>query len=45
MNLVTLLIVMVVSGVISDVNMAETSNGNQREEIHLTQDTEQENGR
>ena len=31
------------SGVISDVNMAETSNGNQREEIHLTQDTEQEN--
>ena len=28
---------------ISDVNMAETSNGNQREEIHFTQDTEEEN--
>ena len=31
------------SGFISDVNVAETSNGNQHEEIHLTQDTEQEN--
>ena len=31
------------SGVISDVNVAETSNGNQHKEIHLTQDTEQEN--
>ena len=31
------------SSVISDVNMAETSNGNQREEIHLTQDTEHKN--
>ena len=31
------------SGVISDVNMAETSNGNHHEEIHLTQDTEHEN--
>ena len=31
------------SGLISDVYVAETLNGNQCEEIHLTQDTEEEN--